>query len=111
MNDFEGGGAGPAGLTAEDKHALVARILASPQFAKAPQLKQFLLFIVERAGTDDAASINEMEIGRHVLRRAQSDFDPNTDNIVRVQARHLRKKLEEYFSAEGRRRAGPSDHS
>ena len=43
-----------------------------------------------------------MEIGKHVLRRRQSHFDPNTDNIVRVQARYLRKKLEEYFSSEGR---------
>ena len=93
------------GLTAEDKHALVARILASPQFAKAPQLKRFLQFIVEGAGTAEANVINETEIGRHVLRRGQSDFDPNTDNIVRVQARHLRKKLEEYFSAEGREEA------
>ena len=89
-------------MTAEVKHALVARILASPQFARAPQLKHFLLFIAERAIKDQAASINEMEIGKQVLRRRESHFDPNTDNIVRVQARYLRKKLEEYFSSEGR---------
>src|ERR1700748_2919461 len=29
-------------------------------------------------------------------------FNPNDDNIVRVQAGHLRKKLDQYFSSEGR---------
>ena len=30
-----------------------------------------------------------------------SGFNPNEDNIVRVQVRHLRKKLTDYFSTEG----------
>ena len=30
------------------------------------------------------------------------DFNPNEDNIVRVQASHLRKKLDDYFAAEGK---------
>jgi hypothetical protein len=40
-------------------------------------------------------------LGCNVLGR-RPDFNPNEDNIVRVQVRHLRKKLEDYFAAEGR---------
>jgi hypothetical protein len=101
MNDLRRSGFGAAGLSGEELQELVQRIVASRPFARAPQVKDFLTFIVERSLTDDAATINETEIGRHVLRRQQSDFDPSTDNIVRVQARHLRKKLEEYFEGEG----------
>lgn len=86
---------------AQERMALAQRVAASRPFARAPQLKDFLLFIVERALRDGGAGINETEIGRHVLRRGQADFDPNTDNIVRVQARHLRQKIEEYFAGEG----------
>jgi len=51
--------------------------------------------------TDRSGEINECEIGRSVLgRRAQ--FDPREDNIVRVQARHLREKLEHYFETDGK---------
>jgi hypothetical protein len=101
MNDLARSGKMIACLSAEQLQDLVQRIVISRPFVRAPQLKDFLLFIIGRVLADDAASINETEIGRHVLRRQQTDFDPNTDNIVRVQARHLRKKLEEYFSEEG----------
>jgi hypothetical protein len=93
MRDFE--------VRHDSRHALVGRIIASRQFARAPQLKDFLVFIAERALSDESAGINETEIGR-VLRPNESDFDPNADNIVRVQARHLRAKLEEYFKTDGK---------
>ncbi len=101
MNDLGRNDATNTSVHAELLKGLVQRIIASRPFVRAPQLKDFLLFTIERVLADDAASINETEIGRRVLRRQQSDFDPSTDNIVRVQARHLRKKLEEYFSGEG----------
>lgn len=102
MNESQTQRSGSPGLSADEKRELAARIIASRHFARASQLKEFLLFIVERAVQDDPAPINEVEIGKCVLRRNQPDFDPNTDNIVRVQARHLRRKLDEYFNAEGR---------
>ena len=88
-------------LTPEQQRDLVDRIGASRSFSRAPQLRDFLRFIVERAIVDGGASINETEIGRLVLRTQELDFDPATDNIVRVQARHLRQKLAGYFVAEG----------
>src|ERR1019366_10373764 len=80
---------------------LVLRIAASRQFTKAPQLQDILIYICRRALTDPAASIKEYEIGCNALGRKQ-DFNPNEDNIVRVQISHLRKKLDEYFATDGK---------
>ena len=76
------------------------RVAASRHLAKAPQLREILVYVSHRALGEHAVTISEQEIGRKVLGR-RPDFNPNEDNIVRVQIRHLRKKLEDYFSMEG----------
>lgn len=60
-----------------------------------------LLYICHRALNDPAASIKEYEIGCNALGR-RLDFNPNEDNIVRVQISHLRKKLDEFFATDGK---------
>ncbi|MDZ4799995.1 MAG: hypothetical protein SGI92_17700 [Bryobacteraceae bacterium] len=45
--------------------------------------------------------INEQQIGVHVFGR-KADYNPGEDNIVRVEARNLRKRLQEYFDGDGR---------
>ncbi len=80
--------------------ALVQRVASSRHLLRAPQLRDILLYLSRRVLTDNPGSISEQEIGCKVLGR-RPDFNPNEDNIVRVQVRHLRKKLEEYFSSEG----------
>lgn len=50
---------------------------------------------------DNATAISELELGCNALGR-RADFNPNEDNIVRVQVRQLRKKLEDFFNTEGR---------
>ena len=84
----------------DERWALVQRVASSRQLIKAPQLREILLYISRRELTDHPIAITEQEIGCKVLGR-RPDFSPNEDNIVRVQVRHLRKKLEEYFSSEG----------
>ena len=87
--------------TAEDERwALVHRIVSSRHLLKAPQLREIFLFLARRALNDNATAISEQEIGCKVLGR-RADFNPNEDNIVRVQVRRLRGKLDEYFSEEG----------
>jgi hypothetical protein len=86
---------------ADERWALVQRIVSSSSFARAPHLRGFLLFVSERLLTRRASEINEYEIGRLVLGR-RGNFNPHEDNIVRVQARHLRAKLEQYFETEGK---------
>jgi len=90
----------PGGAANDERWDLVLRI-ASSRFSKAPQLREILFYICQRALADPAATIKEYEIGCNVLGR-KPDFNPNDDNIVRVQVSHLRKKLEEYFSSEGK---------
>ncbi len=86
----------------DERWALVQRVVASHCFAKAPQLRDFLLYITSHFLTNREAEINEYRIGSSVLGR-RPDFEQAGDNIVRVQARHLRKKLEDYFASEGLR--------
>ncbi|HWB97093.1 MAG TPA: hypothetical protein VG672_10335 [Bryobacteraceae bacterium] len=73
---------------------------ASEGFKRAPQLRAFLLYVCERALRQGIGDIGEQEIGVNVLGR-RPDYNPNDDNIVRVQARHLRNKLQQYFENEG----------
>jgi hypothetical protein len=47
------------------------------------------------------SEIKELTVGMAVFGR-DSSYDPKTDPIVRVEARRLRARLKEYYSAEGR---------
>ena len=85
----------------DERGALVQRIVSSAHFVKAPQLTDLLIYVTRRALEDKATSLSEYELGCNALGR-RADFNPNEDNIVRVQVRHLRKKLEDYFLTEGR---------
>lgn len=89
-----------ASLDKDTRWALVQRVASSRHLIKAPQLREILIYISRRVLADHATSIGEQEIGSTVLGRRQ-DFNPNEDNIVRVQIRHLRRKLEDYFNTEG----------
>jgi len=90
-----------AAVTPEDERwALVRRVASSRQLGKASQLREILLYICRRALDEGAGSVTEQEIGCKVLGR-RPDFNPNEDNIVRAQVRHLRQKLEDYFALEG----------
>ncbi len=90
-----------AGMPAvDDCWNLVQRIVSSRHLVKAPQLREILLYISRRSLAENPAAISEQEIGCKALGR-RPDFNPNEDNIVRVQVRHLRRKLDEYFASEG----------
>ncbi len=84
----------------QERRALVRRLIASRHFAKAQQLQKILLYLLDRSLHDPAAIIHEQEIACTVLGR-KADFNSHEDNIVRVQMSHLRRRLDEYFAAEG----------
>jgi len=88
-------------LNEDERWALVQRVASSRQLVKAPQLREILIYLSRRVLAEHATAIGEQEIGCTVLGR-RLDFNPNEDNIVRVQIRHLRKKLEDYFATEGK---------
>ena len=80
--------------------ALLDRVSRSPQLRRASRLRELLLYIgkqsVERGRTD----LHEQEIGCSVFGRP-SYYDTSQDNIVRVNATELRKRLESYFATDG----------
>lgn len=83
-----------------DRQALVDRILRSRCFEKSARLREFLGYTCRRALADPAVDIHEQEIGCAVFGRP-TNYDTSADNIVRVNASQLRKKLEQYFAGEG----------
>src|SRR5580692_2792639 len=78
----------------------LALILAAPQFVKSKQLKLLLEFLVNETLDGRNAKLKEYSIALAVFGRDAS-FDPTADNIVRVEARRLRTKLEEYYESVG----------
>ena len=83
-----------------EQYAAVQRILASRNFLRAPLLSSFLMYASKRALDDGIVRLSEGEIGINVFQR-RSDFDPRQDNIVRTYARHLRKRLQDYYETDG----------
>src|ERR1700720_2469719 len=84
----------------DERRALLQRILWSRQIEKSARIRDFLSYVCERAVQEPSAEIHEQEIGHKVFGRGP-DYDTNADNVVRVTASQVRKKLEQYFSLEG----------
>jgi TolB-like protein len=81
--------------------AQVDRIAASAMFANADRMTGFLRFVVERALAGKSDELKEYVVGVAVFGRSE-DYDPRLDSIVRVEARRLRTKLDEYYAGAGR---------
>ena len=77
------------------------RILAHPLFRNSERLSALLRYTVERTLAGEAGALKELVIGAEVFRRGAS-FDPQTDNVVRVNANRLRSRLAEYYHGDGR---------
>src|ERR1700741_996665 len=74
----------------------LARIVTSSGFISSVRLCRFLTHIVNRTIEADIDSLKEFSIAMEVFDRA-SEYDPNIDAIVRVEARRLRAKLKAYY--------------
>lgn len=77
------------------------RILRGETFAQSERLKRFLHLAVEAVLEGRGSQLKEYLIGVEVFDR-DDRYDPRTNPIVRVEARRLRSKLEEYYRTEGR---------
>src|SRR5579859_7130121 len=74
----------------------LARVVNSPGFISSVRLCRFLTHIVNRTIDGDIDSLKEFSIAMEVFDRS-SEYDPNVDAIVRVEARRLRAKLKAYY--------------
>ena len=72
-------------------------ILAWEPLRRSPQLAAFLRYIVEAKLRNDVDAIKAYAIAVDVSGRPD-DFDPQSDPIVRVQARRLRSLLTAYYA-------------
>ena len=75
-------------------------LLASGMFDRAPNLAQVLTYVCEKYFEGAAEQIKEYNIAVEALGRP-AGFDQKRDSIVRVEAHRLRKRLREYYEAEG----------
>lgn len=88
-------------LEDDPRWLLAVRVSESPDFARAPLLAKFLLFISEQSLLGKAEELTEHNIGVQVFRR-RSDYKTSEDNIVRNYTRQLRQRLDQYFDGSGR---------
>jgi hypothetical protein len=83
----------------DEVRAQLERVLSSPAFASGRH-PRFLRYVVERTLAGEADQLKEYVLGLEVFDRADG-YDPRLDSIVRVEARRLRAKLQEYYAGPG----------
>ena len=86
------------GIEPSEVRAALDEVLAWPGIARSSNLGDVLRYVVEKALAGDEASIKAYSIAVDVLGRPTT-FDPQTDPIVRVQARRLRTALEQFYAS------------
>jgi hypothetical protein len=84
----------------EDKSALLQRILWSRQIERSARIRDFLVYVCDKALAEPSAEIHEQEIGVKVFGR-KAGYDTAADNVVRVTASQARRKIETYFATDG----------
>jgi hypothetical protein len=79
---------------------LVNRVVTSNLIAKSTRLRDLFLYLCGKALDESIDDIHELELGHRVFGRPEH-YDTAADNIVRVHASLLRKRLAGYFQTEG----------
>ncbi len=103
-----GGGDGTVGASpqaqsppaAEDVRAQLDILLASPDLDAPARARRFLRYVVEETLAGRADRIKAYAIGTEVFERS-SDFDAQSDPVVRIEAGRLRRALERYYLSDG----------
>jgi TolB-like protein/Flp pilus assembly protein TadD len=90
----------PSAISPEAVEEQLDRISRSQEFAKSPQMRRFLQFVVDGVLAGRESELKEYTIALAVFNRP-ADFDQRTDPVVRNEARRLRRKLHLYYSGEG----------
>jgi hypothetical protein len=79
---------------------LLNRVLESTPFRRSTRLRDFLIYVGNEVILHGAEDLHEQQIGTAVFGRLPS-YDTSQDNIVRVNAMELRKRIDLYFADEG----------
>ncbi len=78
---------------------LLNRVVESTPFRRSSRLRDFLIYVGNELILHGAEDIHEQQIGTAVFGRSPS-YDTSQDNIVRVNAMELRKRIDVYFTNE-----------
>jgi beta-glucanase (GH16 family) len=92
----------PAGPTREEEERELAWLLDRPEISRSTNLVRLLTFVCSKYFEGRSEEIRESAIAVEALGRRREGFDSQSDPIVRVTARTLRKRLEEFYRTEGR---------
>ena len=77
------------------RHALQA-LLSSKELSGSPHLSSFLRYVVEETLDGRGEKLSEYSVATEALNRSSS-YDSRLDTIVRVQARRLRQRLDQFY--------------
>ena len=79
---------------------LLNRVVESTPFRRSSRLREFLIYVGNEVILNGAEDLHEQQIGMAVFGRLPL-YDTSQDNIVRVNAMELRKRIDLYFENEG----------
>jgi TolB-like protein/Tfp pilus assembly protein PilF len=85
----------------EEIRGALARVLASPGFARNERLSKFLGLLIDRHLEGRDAELKESVLAVEVFGR-KAGYDPKLDAVVRTEAIRLRARLEKYYQEDGR---------
>lgn len=80
---------------------LLNRVIDSPPFRRSARLRDFLVYVGNEVVVHGVEDLPEQQIGTAVFGRSPL-YDTSQDNIVRVNAMELRKRIDLYFANEGK---------
>jgi hypothetical protein len=83
-----------------DWEKLLNRVVESAPFRRSSRLRDFLIYVGNESVLHGVEDLHEQQIGIGVFGRSSS-YDTSQDNIVRVNAMELRKRIDLYFANEG----------
>lgn len=86
--------------SADDVRAQLERLVASPDLDLPPRARRFLRYIVEETLAGRGNRIKAYSVGTEVFER-DSNFDAQSDPVVRIEAGRLRRALEHYYLVPG----------
>jgi hypothetical protein len=84
----------------QKRKELVRRVVSSRRADLQIKLRELFLYLCNKVLDESVYDIHGLELGHKVFGRPQL-YDTAADNIVRVHASLLRKRLAEYFQKEG----------
>lgn len=82
-----------------EKREALERVLSSSAFHRTDQLKSLLRYVCEREIAGEGGSLDECTVAVEALGRSP-DYSPFEDGTVRNRVHNLRRRLENYYTAE-----------